>query len=76
MLAYLFTDFTVSSRFCKVEKLYIMHWLFTALLSIPPMQADGVPRFGSVNPRRSELKNILCITHPIMSPVLFSLSTR
>ncbi|XP_070110725.1 uncharacterized protein [Equus przewalskii] len=39
-------------------------------------KADGVPRFGSVNPRRSELKNILCITHPIMSPVLFSLSTR
>ncbi|CAK7305414.1 hypothetical protein VULLAG_LOCUS11827 [Vulpes lagopus] len=39
-------------------------------------KADGVPRFGSINPRGSELKNISCITHPIMSPVLFHLSTR
>ncbi|XP_064347685.1 uncharacterized protein LOC116156423 [Camelus dromedarius] len=39
-------------------------------------KADGVPRFGSINPRGSELKNILCITHPIMSPVLLHLSTR
>lgn len=70
-LAYLFTYFTVSSRFDRVEKLYIMHWCFTALLSIPSVQADGVLRFGRINPSGSEPKDILCIAHPIMSPVLF-----
>lgn len=76
MLAYLFTDFTVSPRFQKVEKLHNTLVVFTALLSIPFMQANGAPRFGSINPRGSELKNISHITHPIMSPVLFHLSTR
>ncbi|KAI5213180.1 Olfactory Receptor 51V1 [Manis pentadactyla] len=63
--------FKVSSRFDRVEKLYITHWCFTALLSIPSVQADGVLRFGRINPSGSEPKDILCIAHPIMSPVLF-----
>ncbi|XP_071077185.1 uncharacterized protein [Desmodus rotundus] len=36
-------------------------------------KADGVPRFGRINPRGSKRKNILCITHSIMSPLLFHL---